>query len=399
MRTNAFYPSGIITVVMISFLLPFTCFAQPRKSSDIAGAWTGYVKTRDKKITYETVITRNGEELSGFSKIIFENKGEETYAIKSLLVRFEDDKYIFEEDSLMFDNFKDDAPRKIKQINTLELQIGNKKMTLTGSFKTKATMGLKAATGEVSLQKALEPDSSMLFVELGTMIKTEDLSFVKEAKIAEEKARIAAEQAKVAEERARIARQTKDSLDAIAAAKKPVIPPTPPKPVTPPPVAKTTTTTTATPAPPPAPVVVKSVPVQQPPIVKKQTVFSDAGNNVAANIKKRELENIQTVNYKTDSLVFTLYDNGEIDGDTVSVLVNGKVFMGKKGLSTRPVTETLYITPDLGDTLQVIMYAESLGSIPPNTGLLIVQDGRDRHEIRFSGDLNKNASITFRRKK
>jgi len=166
--------------------------------------------------------------------------------------------------------------------------------------------------------------------------------------------------------------------------------------VTAPPVVK------LSPAPPP-PVsvpVVKAAPVPAPPpVVKKQTVFSEAGTNAAANIKNRELENIQTVSYKTDSLVFTLYDNGEIDGDTVSVLVNGKVFMGKKGLSTRPVTETLYITPDLGDTLEVVMYAESLGSIPPNTGLLIVQDGRDRHEIRFSGDLNKNASITFRRKK
>lgn len=385
------------TVIVILLLLPFLVFAQPRKGSDIAGAWTGFVKTRDKKITYETVITRNGEELTGYSKIIFENKGEETYAIKSLLVRMEDDKYIFEEDSLLFDNFKDDPPRKIKQVNTLELQVGNKKMTLTGTFKTKATMGLKSASGEVSLQKALTPDSSMLFVELGTLIKTDSLSFVKEAKIAEEKARIAKEKASIAEEQAKIARRTKDSLDAIAAIQKPVIPPPAPKPVAAPPVVK------AAPAPTPvvptaAPPVAKTTPPPAP-VIKKQTVFSEAGSTVAANIKKRELENIQTVSYKTDSLVFTLYDNGEIDGDTVSVLVNGKVFMGKKGLSTRPVTETLYITPDLGDTLQVIMYAESLGSIPPNTGLLIVQDGRDRHEIRFSGDLNKNASITFRRKK
>ena len=386
-----------ICTTMVVMLLPLLMLAQPRKGSDISGAWTGFVKTRDKKITYETVITRNGEELTGYSKIIFENKGQETYAIKSLSVRMEDDKYVFEEDSLLYDNFKEEAPRKIKQINTLELQIGNKKMTLTGTFKTKATMGLKSATGEVSLQKAVTPDSSMLFVELGTLIKTEDLSFVKEAKIAEEKAKIAAEKARIAEEQAQIARRVKDSMDAIAAVKKPANPPAAPKPVSAPPIVKATP---PAPVPPPAaPVTVAKAPAPSPPVVKKQTIFSEAGTNAAANIKKRELENIQTVSYKTDSLVFPLYDNAEIDGDTVSVLVNGKVFMGKKGLSTRPVTETLYITPELGDTLQVIMYAESLGSIPPNTGLLIVQDGRDRYEIRFSGDLNKNASITFRRKK
>jgi hypothetical protein len=75
------------------------------------------------------------------------------------------------------------------------------------------------------------------------------------------------------------------------------------------------------------------------------------------------------------------------------------MFMNKKGLSTNPVTDTLYTTSELGDSLQVVMYAESLGKIPPNTGLLIVMDGKKRHEVRFSGDLKKNAAITFRRRK
>jgi hypothetical protein len=73
--------------------------------------------------------------------------------------------------------------------------------------------------------------------------------------------------------------------------------------------------------------------------------------------------------------------------------------MEKKTLSTNPITEMVYFTPEMGDSLQMIMFAENLGSISPNTGLLIVQDGRDRYEIRFSGDLNKNAAIIFKRRK
>ena len=45
------------------------------------------------------------------------------------------------------------------------------------------------------------------------------------------------------------------------------------------------------------------------------------------------------------------------------------------------------------------MYAETLGSIPPNTGLLVIRDGQDTYEIRFSGDLQKNAGILLRRRK
>jgi hypothetical protein len=45
------------------------------------------------------------------------------------------------------------------------------------------------------------------------------------------------------------------------------------------------------------------------------------------------------------------------------------------------------------------MYAENLGSLPPNTGLLVLQYDNKRQEIRFSGDLNKNAAINFKEKK
>ncbi|HZI68812.1 MAG TPA: hypothetical protein VFD44_03840, partial [Hanamia sp.] len=52
----------------------------------------------------------------------------------------------------------------------------------------------------------------------------------------------------------------------------------------------------------------------------------------AADISKRKLETIRTVEIAQDSLVLTLYDNGAVDGDTVSVLVNGQVVMPRVGL-------------------------------------------------------------------
>ena len=116
-------------------------------------------------------------------------------------------------------------------------------------------------------------------------------------------------------------------------------------------------------------------------------------------LAKRKIETIRTVNFKSDSLVLTLYDNGVVDGDTVSVLLNGKNIMPHQGLSTKAINKTIYITPDLGDSLQLIMYAENLGSIPPNTGLLIIHDGEEIYQIRFAGDLQKNSAIILRRKK
>ncbi len=119
----------------------------------------------------------------------------------------------------------------------------------------------------------------------------------------------------------------------------------------------------------------------------------------AADISSRKIETVNSVEIKNDSLLLTLYDNGEIDGDTVSVLLNGKVIMPMQGLTANGISKTVYLTPEMGDSISLIMYAENLGSIPPNTGLLIVYDGNVRHEIRFSGDLQKNSAIILKRKK
>ena len=131
----------------------------------------------------------------------------------------------------------------------------------------------------------------------------------------------------------------------------------------------------------------------------EKSVLTSAPSISVTELAKRKIETIRTVDFKSDSLVLTLYDNGEVDGDTVSILLNGKNIMPRQGLSTIAINKTIYITPDLGDTLQLIMYAENLGSIPPNTGLLIIHDGEDMYEIRFAGDLQKNAAIILRRKK
>ena len=106
----------------------------------------------------------------------------------------------------------------------------------------------------------------------------------------------------------------------------------------------------------------------------------------------------QTVLFKSDSLEIALYDNGEVDGDIVSVLMNGKLIMEKEKLSTKAVKKMIYPDPEL-ESIELVMYAENLGAIAPNTGLLVVHDGKSIYEIRFSGDLQKNASIILKRKK
>jgi len=117
-----------------------------------------------------------------------------------------------------------------------------------------------------------------------------------------------------------------------------------------------------------------------------------------AVVAGRKNETIQDIYFKNDSLTLSLYDNGIVDGDTVSVFMNGKNIVSKQKLKESATKKTIYIAAN-SDSLQLVLFAENLGSIPPNTGLLTVRDGDDVYQVRFSADLQKNASIMLRRKK
>jgi hypothetical protein len=106
----------------------------------------------------------------------------------------------------------------------------------------------------------------------------------------------------------------------------------------------------------------------------------------------------ETIYFKSDSLSIALYDNGEVDGDTVSVIINDELFIEKQGLKSSAFRKTFYIPQGEGDSLLVVLYADNLGKYPPNTGLLQIKDGEEIFYVRFKADLDRNAAIILRRK-
>ena len=114
-------------------------------------------------------------------------------------------------------------------------------------------------------------------------------------------------------------------------------------------------------------------------------------------IAGRKSEFTQEIQFKSDSLILTLYDNGEIDGDTVSVYLNGEVVMPSQGLKSSAIRKTIHLPHDV-ETFTLVMFAESLGKYPPNTGLLVIRDGNDVYNLRFSSDFSKSSGIVFRKK-
>jgi len=115
-------------------------------------------------------------------------------------------------------------------------------------------------------------------------------------------------------------------------------------------------------------------------------------------VEGRESIPSETIFFKSDSLVLALYDNGEVDGDTVSVIMNGELIIEKQGLKSAAFKKTIYLSPDEGDSVLLVLYADNLGIYPPNTGLLIVKDGDESFYVRFKADFDRNAAILLRKK-
>jgi hypothetical protein len=112
------------------------------------------------------------------------------------------------------------------------------------------------------------------------------------------------------------------------------------------------------------------------------------------DLKQREKEVVQSLKLDTSQIRIDLYDNAEIDDDTVSIFLNGSLLLYKKRLTDRPLT--LHITAMPNTDYELMMYAENLGRIPPNTSLMIVTAGRRKYEIRISSSETKSAVVKFR---
>jgi hypothetical protein len=142
--------------------------------------------------------------------------------------------------------------------------------------------------------------------------------------------------------------------------------------------------------------------------LKRVTTSSFQADDVAqdpklADIQKslktiiRKVDIIQTILTETPNLKVEFYDNGQVDGDTISVFLNQKLILYKGGLSEKPITLNIPILPS--KDYEMIMFAENLGTIPPNTALMVVTSGKKKYEIFLSSSIQQSAAVKFRYEK
>jgi hypothetical protein len=99
-----------------------------------------------------------------------------------------------------------------------------------------------------------------------------------------------------------------------------------------------------------------------------------------------------------DSIELRFYDNAEIDGDSISLFLNHKLVFQHIRLLARPYTVKLAIA-DLGDENELVMVAENLGKIPPNTSYMVAIVGDKRYEANLQSTEEISAMIKLKKPK
>ncbi|MGZ5245605.1 MAG: hypothetical protein ACXWV5_00780 [Flavitalea sp.] len=145
-------------------------------------------------------------------------------------------------------------------------------------------------------------------------------------------------------------------------------------------------------------------------IQRSNTISTDSISSMQSNKNRLDEENLvkrfiarknsysKDIEVESDSIRISFYDNGDIDGDTISVFLNNQPVMVQQALTSRSMN--LFLTIDTTREInELSMFAENLGKFPPNTALMVVTDGVNRYELYLSSSLTSNAAVRIRRKK
>ena len=109
--------------------------------------------------------------------------------------------------------------------------------------------------------------------------------------------------------------------------------------------------------------------------MRKNTVFS----RIPVNVKNITLD---------------IFDNGTVDGDSISVYYNNKLLVSNQRLTEKAITVNLLLD-EKATQHEIVLFAHNLGSIPPNTATIVVKAGDKRYELHSSASLTENAVLVL----
>lgn len=349
---------------ILSAVLFIASFSSAQKK--VGGFYKGTLFNDSTKMVqqYELALAEYRGKIMGYSYVTFVANDTFYYGIRKIKARIEGDSLVVEDGKMIANNFPEAAAKHVYRTVFIPFNGQDSLVSIDGTWKTNKTKFYYSVPGSVEAAKSNDSSGSALFAqlkELGLMPNesnyvstasepdkkqnsTADKSLVAETKVKQEKAGAATKQ----EEKKTVAKVKQKNGKADVKGK------------------------------------------------KEQPVAPAVETPAALSYDQRKEHVQQTVYVSSDSLLLSFYDNGVVDGDSISVYLNNQPVIINSLLKSVATKKTIFVG---GLTeLKLLLVAENLGSIPPNTGLLVIHDGEKAYQVNFTADMQTNASIILKRK-
>jgi hypothetical protein len=305
----------------------------------VSGLYSGtLVNDSTKKIQqYEFALSEYRDKITGYSYTTFVVNDTFYYSIKRVKATRKNNQLIIEDDKMLANNFPESPAKRVRQTSTIIINATDTLVNASGKWTTNQTKQYYSLHGLAETKRNNDSSRSPL------------IGHLKELKVINPNE---TQTAVVKVEKADDKKKIKSTAVKLSPVKQDVV---------------------------------KEV---EPPIV-------------ASVISSQQRKNImlETFAVQSDSLILSFYDNGVVDGDMISVYVNGQNMISNARLTEAAIKKTIHFTATSSDSIQLTLTAENLGSLPPNTGLVVIQDGINKYQVHFSADLQTNATIVFRKRR
>jgi hypothetical protein len=128
----------------------------------------------------------------------------------------------------------------------------------------------------------------------------------------------------------------------------------------------------------------------------EETVAINTPKTVEQKFITRKKKVFTTIPVHGDSLSLSFYDNAIVDGDSISLFLDGRMLFTHVKLSDKPYTVKIAVA-DLSGESELTMVAENLGAIPPNTSYMVALVGDKRHTANLSSTEDTSAVIRLKK--
>ena len=325
------------------------------KTQVVSGLYSGTLFNDTTKMlqSYQLALSEYKGKITGYSYTTFVANDTFYYGIRKIKAFVKNNELIIEDDKMLVNNFPESPSKGVKRMSVIPMNLQEDTLSsLSGRWETNKTKQYYAVSGSLRILRDNDSSQSALInhlKELKIIGANNELQPINNAPAMVQSKPKEVKEIKRSEPSKAIVK-TKKKEETLAKSSEP----------------EKSTTVAITP--------------------------------VVITHEQRKERVMQTIDFAGDSLMLSFYDNGVVDGDVISVYVNGENVISNAKLTEVALKKTIYVKAG-SDSLQIKLVAENLGSLPPNTGLLIVQDGSNKYNVNFSADLQTNASIVFRKRK